>query len=229
MPMLWLGLYAVSDQWLLLTVSTTRRIRGPRTSGNGSMGQGGVLMTLGEGVSRLTKPKKRAKDYIALCPSQDDRSPSLSISEGRKILLKCFTGCSTDSILKAIGLEMKDLKDLFVQACLPDVRFNGNGSHTTSKPAKAPKLIEALYSNADADGVILYENVRYRPKDLRQRRRDGNGGYTYNLDGIERVPCRLPELMAAMKSGIDEIWLTEGEKDADNVRLLGLTATSFKN
>ncbi|MEO5859001.1 MAG: AAA family ATPase [Pyrinomonadaceae bacterium] len=209
---------------------TAGRIRDPRTSGDGgtSEGKGGLLMTMGDLVSRLAKVKKTGKGFNALCPAHEDESPSLSISEGSggKILLKCHTGCSTDSILAAIGFEMRDLFPDNDYA--PIVRLNGNGSHTTPKVAKGQKAIDAVYEYKDADGKILYENVRYRPKDFRQRRPDGNGGYIYNLDGIDRVPYRLPEMIGALESGVDEIWFTEGEKDADNSRLLGFTATNFK-
>ncbi|MBK7803728.1 MAG: hypothetical protein IPJ55_13885 [Chloracidobacterium sp.] len=95
--------------------------------------------------------KRTRKGFSALCPAHDDRTPSLSISEGSggKILLKCFTGCSTDSILSAIGLEMKDL---FADNDLPLVRYNGNGLRTSTKAAK---IIDAVYSYADEEGVIL--------------------------------------------------------------------------
>jgi len=180
-------------------------------------------MTITEVVSRLTKAKKTGKGFNALCPAHDDKSPSLSISEGSegKILLKCFTGCSTDSILNAIGLDMKDL---FPDSDARVVPLCGNGS----KAPHSPKIIGAVYPYANASGAILYENVRYIPKEFRQRRPNGAGGYIYNLDGIDRVPYRLPALLEGIRNGVDEIWFTEGEKDADNLRLLGLTATSFK-
>ena len=46
-----------------------------------------------------------------MSPAHEDRTPSLSISEGLdgKVLLKCFAGCSPDAITAAIGLETKDL------------------------------------------------------------------------------------------------------------------------
>ncbi|MEO8648537.1 MAG: CHC2 zinc finger domain-containing protein, partial [Acidobacteriota bacterium] len=115
-------------------------------------------MTISDLVSRLTKVKKTGKGFNALCPAHEDKSPSLSISEGSggKILLKCFTGCSTDSILNAIGLEMRDL---FPDGPFtPIVRLNGNGSHMAPKDANAPKMIDAVYEYKDADDNILYEN-----------------------------------------------------------------------
>ena len=192
-------------------------------------------MTLDAVVSRLSNAKRTGKSFKALCPAHDDKSPSLSVAEkDGKILVKCFAGCSTDAIVNAIGLEIKDLfldSDPFLartSANYMPVRNNGNGSTVAAKVANTPKTITAVYEYADASGVILYENVRYEPKDFRQRRPDGNGGYIYNLDGVIRVPYRLPEMTDALKNGIDEIWLSEGEKDADNLRLLGFTATSFK-
>jgi DNA primase len=41
------------------------------------------------------------------------------------------------------------------------------------------------------------------------------------LDGVPLVPYRLPELL----SGCDPVFICEGEKDVDNLRTLGLTAT----
>jgi DNA primase len=49
--------------------------------------------------------------YTACCPAHDDKDPSLSITEtsDRKVLLKCFSGCTAAEIVGAIGLELKDL------------------------------------------------------------------------------------------------------------------------
>ena len=45
------------------------------------------------------------------CPAHDDRNPSLSIGEVRtgNILIYCFAGCSSDSVVKAAGLNYRDL------------------------------------------------------------------------------------------------------------------------
>ena len=54
-----------------------------------------------------------------------------------------------------------------------------------------------------------------------QRRRDGKGDWIWNMDGIERVPYRLPDLLNA-----SEVYIVEGEKDCNNLAELGLTATT---
>ena len=56
------------------------------------------------------KPIARGR-YQALCPAHTDKSPSLAITEGQegRTLLKCWAGCSLDSILAAAGLGKRDL------------------------------------------------------------------------------------------------------------------------
>jgi len=48
-----------------------------------------------------------------LCPNHNDKNPSLSltfIESKNKILIKCFSGCKTEVILRKVGLKMSDLK-----------------------------------------------------------------------------------------------------------------------
>jgi len=60
------------------------------------------------------------------------------------------------------------------------------------------------------------------PKDFRQRRPNGKGGFIWNLKGIDELPLyRLPEVMRAQ-----EVLIVEGEKDADNLAKLGFSATT---
>ncbi len=63
-------------------------------------------------LSQLHKVKKTGHgQYIAVCPSHNDKNPSLAIrsTEGGKILLKCFAGCSAYAVVSAIGLSLTDL------------------------------------------------------------------------------------------------------------------------
>lgn len=62
-------------------------------------------------LSRLDRVKGRNGSYTACCPAHADRSPSLAIREtgDGRILLHCFGGCSVDSIVGAIGMDMTDL------------------------------------------------------------------------------------------------------------------------
>jgi hypothetical protein len=62
-------------------------------------------------LTRLEGVVESNGSYKGLCPSHDDREPSLSVSEGDdgRVLIKCFAGCATEEVVAALGLEMKDL------------------------------------------------------------------------------------------------------------------------
>src|SRR5262249_36285348 len=51
------------------------------------------------------------RTFQARCPAHDDRTPSLSVSEGHggKVLLRCHAGCPTEAVVGAMGLKMNDL------------------------------------------------------------------------------------------------------------------------
>ena len=70
------------------------------------------------------------------------------------------------------------------------------------------------YDYCDYDGVLLYQVVRYMPKDFKVRRPNGNGGWIWNI-GPQKVLYHLPDLLTARIDG-DPIYLCEGERDADN-------------
>lgn len=63
-------------------------------------------------LSCLDKVKSTgASKWIACCPAHDDKRPSLAISETSNgvVLIKCWAGCTTQSIVFAIGMELRDL------------------------------------------------------------------------------------------------------------------------
>lgn len=151
------------------------------------------------------------------CPAHEDRRKSLSVTEGNDglALLKCHAGCEFKDIVAALGLEMADL---FPEREKPNKRSKGNG--------KRPRIV-TTYPYTDEAGTLLYEVVRYEPKDFRQRRPDSTAkdGWAWNLNETRRVLYRLPEVVAAIQSNA-VVYLTEGEKDADAIRALGLQATT---
>jgi hypothetical protein len=83
--------------------------------------------------------------------------------------------------------------------------------------------IVAEYDYRDEAGVLLYQVVRFQPKDFRQRRPDSKGGWIWKLQGVSRVLYRLPELLTAPIS--EPVFIVEGEKDVESLRRLGLVAT----
>jgi len=161
--------------------------------------------------SRLTGIQPSSQGFKARCPAHDDRKRSLSVGEGDdgRALIKCFAGCETEDILEALGMTWTDL-------------FASD--HDGDASERRDHRIVATYDYRDSDGTPLYQVVRYEPKDFRQRRPDGAGGWLWNLDGVRRVLYRLPDLGAADQTA--PVFLVEGEKDADSLVAAGLVATT---
>lgn len=64
-------------------------------------------------LNRLDKVKqKRHNEWVACCPSHNDKNPSLAIKYDEstgKIIMKCWAGCDINDICTAIGIEVSDL------------------------------------------------------------------------------------------------------------------------
>lgn len=150
--------------------------------------------------------------YNAQCPAHEDRNPSLSIRHNGtdRVLLNCQTGCDTGQIVAALGLTMRDLFD--------------HDPDNSDQPLKLQRHITATYDYTDAEGVVLFQKVRYFPKDFRVRRPTRDGNWEPSIGDAERVLYRLPDVLAAVAEG-RPIFLTEGEKDADRVVDLGAVGT----
>jgi hypothetical protein len=90
--------------------------------------------------------------------------------------------------------------------------------------ANGKSRIVATYDYRDERGTLLFQVVRYVPKDFRQRRPDGKGGWVYDLEGVQRVLYCLPEL--AGDANGRPVFVVEGEKDSDSLHAIGLLATT---
>jgi hypothetical protein len=97
--------------------------------------------------------------------------------------------------------------------------------------SKGGRIREATYLYRDADGAVRYAVFRYRQpngkKTFTQHPPDGRGGWRFGdncMEGVEPLPYRLPELLAADRS--EPVWVVEGEKDAEALARLGLVATT---
>jgi hypothetical protein len=155
-------------------------------------------------LSRLVGYKDRGGgQYLARCPAHDDRKESLSITvdTDRKILVHCHAGCTTEAVLAAVGLQKKHLF-----------------------PERPRAQIVATYDYCDADGTLVYQAVRMEPKSFRHRRPDGTNGWLWDMKGVDPLPYRLQRALAAIKNG-EILFIAEGEKDVENLNILGLSAT----
>ena len=155
-----------------------------------------------DAIIRALDAKKSGDKYVAKCPAHQDDKPSLELSKPNgKVLVHCFAGCAQSDVIAALRAK----------GVWPDI--------------STEKKIVATYDYPDADGKLIYQVVRYTPKDFRQRRPDDAGGWIWKMTGIIRVPYRLPGLIRAVSAGTT-IYITEGEKDVGELDKIGLTATT---
>ncbi len=92
--------------------------------------------------------------------------------------------------------------------------------HQRNGDTPAKRTIAATYDYTNDAGKLLFQTVRYTPKNFRQRQPDGKGGWVWNLKGVRLVLYRLPD---GVKTS--EVWVAEGEKDCDTLAALGVCAT----
>ncbi len=180
-------------------------------------------MALGDIVRRLSDHRiKPAGDgrWIALCPAHEDNSPSLSVARGTggKALVHCHAGCPTERVVEALGLKLTDLFD---------EDKSEREARETLPPDKWP--ITSTYTYESAAGDPLYRVLRMTSPDsgnktFRQQR-FVDGKWLPGMDGVDRVLYALPRL-SDPELADETVFLVEGERDADNLTLLGLVVTT---
>jgi len=148
-------------------------------------------------------------EAIGLCPFHDDHVPSLSINIDSG-LWHCFAGCGSGDVF---DFYMR-IKGTDFKTALEEI------AEIASTGKESEKKIIKTYDYTDESGNLLFQVVRYDPKDFRQRRPDGNGGWIWNLEGVTLVPYNLTEVIKAKN-----VIVVEGEKDVETLRELGITAT----
>jgi hypothetical protein len=143
--------------------------------------------------------------WESCCPAHEDHKASLSIGTGAddRTLLTCHAGCELGDILSALGLKPSDLFE---------------------KTSTVKREISTTYPYVDEAGELLYEVVRFKPKDFRQRRPDGKGDWIWKLERTRRVLYRLPKVIEAVEGGA-LIYVAEGERDVEALERVGQVAT----
>ena len=164
-------------------------------------------------LAKLQAVRKSGTGWMAECPAHGDRHPSLSVSEGQdgRVLIHCHAGCPPENVVAAMGLT--------IAALAPPTKGKRKASAVSGKTPR----IAATYDYRDERGDVLFQVVRFEPKDFKQRRPDGQGGWRWSVKGVRQVPYRMPELLEANPT--DLVFIVEGEKDADRLADLGLVAT----
>jgi len=137
------------------------------------------------------------------CPAHDDKTPSLEISvtsdkSGRDWLnFRCFAKCSDDEIKNALHA-----RGLWHQKIVKTYRYENES------------------------GQLLYEKVRYEPKDFGARRWDARGFWINSIKGVERVLYNLRGIAGDGESAHKPVLYCEGEKDVDALISRGFLATT---
>jgi 5S rRNA maturation endonuclease (ribonuclease M5) len=87
--------------------------------------------------------------------------------------------------------------------------------------------IVATYEYTDEAGILLFQVLRYHPRDFRQRVRDETklSGWTWTVKGVRQVPYRLPEIIEAIANE-QRVVIVEGEKDADALWRINIPAST---
>lgn len=84
------------------------------------------------------------------------------------------------------------------------------------------EFLSKAYSYFDEHGELRYQVLRFEPRRFQQRQPAGES-WVYNMDGIEPLPYRLPDII---KNPDAPIFIVEGEKCADTLARHGLVATT---
>lgn len=152
------------------------------------------------------------KESVCICPFHADQSPSFRVNtdKGTWYCDPCKVGGSViDLVMKLDGLDVKAAME----------KLGGTNVDTLPVPSTKPKPVKS-YDYLDANGKQLFQVIRFEPKTFRQRHMGADGKWIWSMDGVSRVLYRLPEVMEAQI-----VCIVEGEKDADNIAAMGMTAT----
>ena len=191
-------------------------------------------MQIQELLDKLDGVKGTANKWVACCPcknnhSHDDKNRSLSISlSGTKILLHCHTGCSVEEICSALEIKTKDL---FTDSRTP--------IRTTEEKRQSFINWYAEKNNLRFIDVYSYCYGQYNDGLCKIKFSDNTGHKTFRWIHDEPAAksgfklshegCRH-RLYVAGDIDDDDIYIVEGEKDADTFfSLTGKTAVSAEN
>lgn len=166
----------------------------------------------------------RGDEAQALCPFHEDTEPSLSVNLKSPGVFCCH-GCKSKGDIFTFYQKRRNCD--FKEALAGLARFAGVEQTSQTKPQQKSKgKLVATYDYVDADEKLIFQGCRFQTptgKTFSQRRPDPQnpGKWIWNLTAIDRVPYRLPDVLKA-----ETIYVVEGEKDADRLATIGLTATT---
>lgn len=173
-----------------------------------------------------TKKVKAGRERLNIqCIAHEDNTPSLTIWHDTrgKLALNCQAGCTHDQIVAKLPAEALDYAQTTWGIEEPKILIFPSHKPQTPQTPDTPG-VEAEYPYVTEDGELAYLVRRHPGKKIRQYHQNGDGQLVAGRGPADLIPYRLPDVLAANRAG-DTIHIVEGEKDADNLATLGLTAT----
>ena len=198
-------------------------------------------------LARVAHPRKDGEWFTALCPVHEmtgnGHHASLRLRAATQVpegvIVTCMAGCAREDMQAALGLS----------GCQAKTSASDDHSYLFwVREEKPGRRIVATYDYTDEAGQLLFQKARYEPKTFVQRRpleghwawglsageyaQDELGDWRRAADDTSAAAPRrtlpqarqvlyhLPELLTA-----ETVVVAEGEKAADALRSLGLSAT----
>jgi hypothetical protein len=102
--------------------------------------------------------------WMAKCPAHGDKRASLSIRElpDGRVLMHCFGGCETQTVLQAIGLDFGDLYEKPLAHHLPPIRGGWSARELLELNAHEALVAAMLATKAGDEGLTPEEAKRLR-------------------------------------------------------------------
>ena len=188
--------------------------------------------------------KKDSSGFLAKCPFHSEKTPSFRVNNEGKY--KCF-GCNSQGDI----IDFIKTKEGFSTLEAIKKAYEILGLKLDMQPSKLDKLKEYVEKNIKLDGYYIeniytyvvdndipsFIKVKFRnkfdksKKDMRTYKVIDTGEYyrlgTKTKDGdYDYTIYNYPKVKEALDKG-NNIYFVEGEKDADNLNKLGLTATTI--
>lgn len=162
--------------------------------------------------------KRSGKELLGVCPFCDDQSGHLYVKvETQEFFCqKCRVGGDLFRFVER--LDNCNFKEALAKL---GGHHGPNGEEKPPPFANLQEICRYLYQ--DEESKSLSESVKFwdeKKQDKTFRYFDPNK-FVWDISGVRRVLYHLPDVIAAK-----EVWVCEGEKDADNLRKYGVVATT---
>ena len=161
--------------------------------------------------SRMPGLKPAGSEMRGPCAVHKGKRPSFAVNRETGTAF-CHSKCGRGWDI--LGLEQELTGAPFAEARAAVFQLIGR-TRMVREPSR-------VYDYLNESGELLFQTVRFEPKNFRQRQPNGKGGWVWNLRGVRLVPYRIPELV---RRSTETVFVCEGEKDVHSLERLGVLAT----